>query len=170
MMLRVATVDDLDLVLEVLDDAAAWLWRRGVRQWPERFRRQWVLPALRRGETWLVGPVTRPDATFTLSWEDAAWPDARDGDAGYVHRFAVRRSAAGIGADVLGRIRALVLEAGCEFVRLDCVAANADLRAYYQHAGFRHRGDVDVRGAPGQRLVGGDSSVTVSRYELTLGG
>jgi hypothetical protein len=41
------------------------------------------------------------------------------------------------------------------------------LRAYYEAAGFHHRGDVEVRGAPGQRSTG-DIRTLVSRYELPL--
>jgi hypothetical protein len=53
------------------------------------------------------------------------------------------------------------------WVRLDCVASNGRLRAYYEAAGFIHRGDVTVAGAPGQRLAEGPVTV-VSRYELRL--
>lgn len=43
-------------------------------------------------------------------------------------------------------------------------AANTRLRAYYERAGFAHRGDFSVAGAPGQRP--GEGPVTViSRYE-----
>jgi hypothetical protein len=41
-------------------------------------------------------------------------------------------------------------------------------RAYYEAAGFVHRGDVTVAGAPGQRLDEGPVTV-VSRYEQRPG-
>ena len=57
--------------------------------------------------------------------------------------------------------------AAVDALRLDCVASNDRLRAYYEAAGFIHRGDVTVAGAPGQRLDQGPVTV-VSRYELRL--
>jgi hypothetical protein len=33
-------------VLDVLDEAAAWLRRRGVTQWPERFESSWIEGAI----------------------------------------------------------------------------------------------------------------------------
>ena len=57
---------------------------------------------------------------------------------------------------------------GGESLRLDCVASNGRLRAYYEAAGFVHRGDATVAGAPGQRLDEGPVTV-VSRYEQRLG-
>jgi len=50
---------------------------------------------------------------------------------------------------------------------VDCVAGNLGLRAYYEKAGFEHRGDVQVGGAPGQRRDDGASTI-VSRYERAL--
>lgn len=47
------------------------------------------------------------------------------------------------------------------------MASNGRLRAYYVAAGFTHRGDATVAGAPGQRLDEGPVTV-VSRYELRL--
>ncbi|GAB3827635.1 hypothetical protein ACFPIJ_07940 [Dactylosporangium cerinum] len=46
------------------------------------------------------------------------------------------------------------------------MAGNPRLRAYYEAAGFHHRGDVEVGGAPGQRT--GDTRTLVSRYELRV--
>jgi len=166
--LRVATADDLAAVLGILDEAAAWLWSEGIRQWPEYFEPQWVLPRLEAGETWLAWSGGETVGTFTLQWDDAAWSDHHDDDAGYVHRLAVRRSAGGLGRVLLDEAAAMVRDAGRHCVRLDCVTANATLRAYYTGLGFEPRGEVVVHGAPGQRLVGGGAEVTISRFELRV--
>jgi hypothetical protein len=79
----------------------------------------------------------------------------------------VRRHAAGLGAAVLGFAADIARGHGREALRLDCVAANTGLRAYYERAGFAYRGDAAVGGAPGQRLDEGPVTV-VSRYELGL--
>lgn len=162
-----ATMAQLDIVLGVLDEAAAWLQARGVRQWPDRFEPQWVREGLQRGWTWLVSRGDEIAATVTLDWSDALWDDV-GGTAGYVHRFAVRRSAAGLGPVILDWAGASTRRQGGTALRLDCVAANGRLRAYYEAAGFVHRGDVAVGGAPGQRADEGPVTV-VSRYELPLG-
>ena len=80
----------------------------------------------------------------------------------------MRRQAAGLGAVILAWAADAARQRGCEALRLDCVAFNPRLRAYYEAAGFVHRGDVTVAGAPGQRLDTGPT-VLVSRYELPLG-
>jgi len=162
----VAVPDQVDDVLRVLDEAAGWLQARGIEQWPTRFESSWVLGSIDRGETWLVEVDELVSATVTLDWSDAVWAGV-PGHAAYLHRMAVRRRAAGLGAVILAWAAGVAREHGRVALRLDCVASNERLRAYYEAAGFVFCGDATVAGAPGQRL--GEGPVTaVSRYELPL--
>jgi hypothetical protein len=104
--------------------------------------------------------------TVTLDWSDSLWADV-GGTAGYIHRMAVRRWAAGRGDVILRWAADTARQRGVDALRLDCVKSNDPLRSYYAARGFVHRGDVPVGGAPGQRQD--DGPVTwVSRYELSL--
>jgi len=161
-----ASPGQLDDVLAVLDEAAAWLQGRQVAQWPPRFEPSWVEGAIGRGETWLVRVGETISGTVTLDQADPVW-DGLPGRALYVHRMAVRRPAAGLGSAILGWAADVARERGRAALRLDCVASNGRLRAYYEAAGFVPCGDVTVAGAPGQRLDEGPVTA-VSRYELRL--
>ncbi|RFC78300.1 GNAT family N-acetyltransferase [Streptomyces sp. AcE210] len=165
---RRAVSERTDDVLSVLDEAARWLAARGVAQWPSRFEAAWVEEAIGRGETWLVEVGDKVAGTVTLDWADSLWTDAA-GTAGYVHRMAVRRWAAGLGTVILGWAVETAGQQGVDALRLDCVQSNGRLRSYYEARNFVHRGDVPVGGAPGQRQD--DGPITwVSRYELALAG
>jgi GNAT superfamily N-acetyltransferase len=162
----VAAPDQLDDVLRVLDEAAAWLRSRGIAQWPARFEPSRARASIERGETWLVEVNGLVSATVTLDWSDPLW-DEVPGNAAYLHRMAVRRRSAGLGRDILAWAAGVAREHGRDALRLDCVASNERLRAYYEAAGFAFHSDVTVAGAPGQRL--GDGPLTVvSRYERPL--
>lgn len=163
---RRAGFDELVDVLSVLDEAAAWLRERGITQWPARFEACWVEDAIRRGETWLIEIDQETAGTVTLDWADPIWADL-GGQAAYLHRMAVRRWAGGLGAVILAWAADTARRYGRHALRLDCVASNRRLRAYYEGSGFVHRGDVAVGGAPGQREQQGPVT-TVSRYELPL--
>ncbi|MEQ4718866.1 GNAT family N-acetyltransferase [Nonomuraea sp. B19D2] len=159
-------VDRMNEVLSVLDEAAGWLNARGISQWPARFEAAWVEEAICRGETWLVAAGGKVAGTVTMDWSDPLWADL-DGSAGYVHRMAVRRWAAGLGGCILDWAADAARQRGANALRLDCVKSNDRLRAYYEAHGFAHRGDVPVGGAPGQRLQEGPV-IWVGRYELAL--
>jgi len=153
--MRPARLDQLSDVRDVLEEASAWLRGRGITQWPARFDELWLEPAIARTETWLVLRDGAIAGTATLTWSDPAWAGV-GGNAGYLHRLAIRRDAAGLGAFVLTWAADVTRRFGRRSLRLDCDAANTGLRGYYEKAGFVHRGDSSVHG------------IEVSRYELDV--
>ena len=126
-LLRRAKLNDIEVVVMVLDEAATWLADRGIIQWPSHFDADWLRPAVRAGETWPVDVDSRPAATITLSWTDPIWPDVRC--AGHVHRLAVRRSASGLGARLLDWAQAEAQRRGRPLLRLDCVGTARPARS-----------------------------------------
>jgi GNAT superfamily N-acetyltransferase len=65
-----------------------------------------------------------------------------------VHCLAIRRAFAGIG---LGRYllqwaEQRIAAVGKKFIRLDCMAENPALCAYYEQVGFTHRGETQGKG------------------------
>jgi GNAT superfamily N-acetyltransferase len=139
--LEAASAADVDDVLAVLNDAAAWLRASGLEQWPERFEPEWIEPAIENGETWLARVDGEVAGTITLEWDDPLWADV-EGTAGYVHRIAVRRTARGLGVALLDWAAATAGALGCAYLRLDCLSSNSRLRAYYESRGFLHHSDV----------------------------
>ena len=163
-LIRPARPDEPDVVLALLNSAAAWLVERGIDGWrPGQFRVERIAVSIARRETHLMLMGEHAVATVTLEWSDArVWPGAPD-DAGYVHRLAVAPAEHGKG---LGRM--LLTWAECQvamkprpYVRLDCGCANAALRNYYERAGYQHRGDRTVQGRAGEAFC-------ASLYEKVL--
>jgi ribosomal protein S18 acetylase RimI-like enzyme len=158
MKIRAARPHEIDVVLDVLADAASWLRKRGVEQWPGRFERDWVLPAIERGETWLAERCGEVVGSLVVQWQDplfwAGYPD----DAGYLHRLAVRLHGEAMGAHLLRWAEHHAADAGKMYLRLDCVASNESLRSYYERAGYERIADVTV------------GTYTQARYEKRLPG
>jgi GNAT superfamily N-acetyltransferase len=144
MEIRPARPDEIDVVLDVLVDAATWLRARGIEQWPERFDDDWVMPAIERGETWLAEIDDAVVGTLVVQWDDPVFWAGFPPDAGYLHRIAVRHHGDGMGARLLEWAEQHTTDNGKEFLRLDCIAENDALRAYYERAGYEHVGNVTV--------------------------
>ena len=157
MKLRPARPDEIDVVLDVLAEAAAWLQTRGIEQWPDRFERDWVMPAIEAGETWLAEIDGHIVAGLVVQWDDPLCWAGYPSDAGYLHRLAVRRHGDGLGGRLLRWAERRAAAAGKTCLRLDCVASNESLRAYYERAGYQHVGDVSV------------GPYTQARYEKRVG-
>jgi ribosomal protein S18 acetylase RimI-like enzyme len=146
-IIRRASATDAPLVIDIVEDAARWLQSRGIAQW------QWFLTSggrdllrqrLSAHEVYLlIADAVHPDdaiATMTLQWTDSQfWGErGRDNTAGYIHGLAVRRSHAkqSLGAKLIQYAAERCRERGRPILRLDCMADNVPLRAYYERHGF----------------------------------
>ncbi|MFI5529997.1 GNAT family N-acetyltransferase [Kitasatospora sp. NPDC051853] len=151
--LRLADDTDLPAVVRLRDDAARWMLARGVTgQWQpgeldeDHFRR-----VAERGEVWLAEAADRVVGAWELWWEDEdAW-GPQPPTAGYVHRLMVdrRRVPPGTGRELLRAAERRVAEAGRPLVRLDHLATNTHLSAYYLGAGYRVVGHKEGKPQPG---------------------
>jgi GNAT superfamily N-acetyltransferase len=137
---------DVEVVLDLLAEAAVWTAARGYPNWPARFSRRLVQANARAGELFVAERVGEQVAAVTLQWYDPYfWGDEGDDErAGYLHRLVVRRDHAGggLGAQLLGWAEEQVQARGRSQLRLDVVTDNAPLRGYYEAVGFAHVRDV----------------------------
>ena len=141
-----ARPEDTDTVLEILDEAAAWVieWKLPSVWKPGGFSRQSFLEHISRGEVHIGLVQEKPAGTVTLQWSDPAFWGERHPDSGYVHKLAVRPACAGqkIGLEMLKWAEAEARKAGKRFLRLNCLAADRKIRDYYERAGFLYKGDI----------------------------
>lgn len=141
--LRIAVEDTAQLAafLDIVEEAAAWLWQRGIRQWgpgTNRAQRAHLAKLIERGA--LV--IARSDAAMiggcTLSERaPPAW-EKNAANALYLSKLVVTRAHAGgrVAPRILRFCEAHTRDAGKPQLRLDCWDGNARLRAYYREAGF----------------------------------
>lgn len=152
---RLADDPDLAAVVRLRDEAAHWMLAQGVTgQWRpgeldvHHFRR-----IMGNGEVWLAEAADRLVGAWELWWEDEEAWGPQPPTAGYVHRLMVDHSSVlrGTGRQLLRVAERRVAEAGRPLVRLDCLADNASLNAYYLDAGYRVVGRKEGKPQPGGR-------------------
>ncbi len=145
-----AREEDLDLVIGILDEAAEWLESKGfpTRWHTAQLAGEKFLSQIRQNEVFLARIGEETVGTLTLQWSDPVFWQGDSADAGYVHKFAVRRAYAGrrIGEAMLQWAEGQASRAGKNYLRLDCLANNKKIREYYERAGFIHRGDTQPLG------------------------
>jgi GNAT superfamily N-acetyltransferase len=146
--IRQAIPQDVEVVSEILKEAARWPEQAGMPLWQENdVDIERIVPDVREGLFYLVECSGDPAGTMKFQLDDpVVWPDARPEVAAYVHRLAVRRRYAGIGLSAtllrwaVERTQAL----GRTYLRLDCHALRPRLRAIYEEFGFRYHSDMQV--------------------------
>ncbi len=143
--LRPAEPADAPALVALRDACARWQRARGVVQWtPGEVTTEHVAAQVESGEWFVEARAGRLVAAIRVLEEDLlVWPDALP--AGYLHGFMVDRALAGggLGAAVLGWAEREVRRRGHDVARLDRVATNDVLRAYYRARGYAERGVAD---------------------------
>jgi len=136
-----ADADDVLTVVAILGEASAWLRRRGILQWPERFPDDLLQRSVASRELYLVLEDGEVAGTVTLQWSDPMfWGDRAN--AGFIHRLAISRSHAGIGRQVIAWAEREARANGREYLCLDTLSSNTGLRGYYEELGFAPVGVV----------------------------
>ena len=127
----------------IIEEVAAWGASEGFPSWtagsftgPDSIGVSRLLGDIATGSLYLLWRGADAVATFSLLERDSLfWPDAGD-EALYLHRFAVRRTAAGAGRHAVEWCLHEARRRGRLFVRLDCLAENPGIRRYYERFGF----------------------------------
>jgi len=145
---------------DIATEAAEWLIGKGEPLWdaddvgPEAFR-----PRIETGELHLARVDGAAVGTMMLQFEDeVCWPDKPKGEALYVHRLAVRRSAAGRGVAqaMMTFAKRRTIEEGRRYLRLDAATERPKLRAVYESFGFIFHSDFQV------------GRFTIARYQIEV--
>ena len=149
--IRRATPDDLEVILNLVNEASDWLRTKDTDQWSkpwpsEAGRDARIIRGLADGKTWLVGDHTAADvmpvATITCRAEgnDDLWQEEElSVPACYVSRLVVSRKYAGqqLGTALVDWAAAQANnEYQAEFVRIDVWTSNNSLHNYYEKRGF----------------------------------
>jgi GNAT superfamily N-acetyltransferase len=162
LVVRQASVDDSIIVSDTLAEVSRWLAERDTPMWKaDELSANQVSADVGAGLFFIGEFQGRPACVVKFQLEDRLfWPDIPQESSAFIHRLAVRREFAGGGISTAllrwAAQRAHLL--GRSYLRLDCEASRAKLRAIYEHFGFVHHSD---------RHVG---PYFVSRYELDVTG
>ncbi|MCI3278916.1 GNAT family N-acetyltransferase [Streptomyces cylindrosporus] len=150
---RRAIPADAPSLVRLRDTAALWQLARGIDQWkPGEKDETHFRTRMERGEVWLTHAGPHLTGAWEIWWEDPAAWGPRPADAGYIHRLMTtpHTSPPGTGREMLAKAESRISATGRPYARLDCLASNPRLRAYYESAGYKVVGEQRAKnGGPG---------------------
>ncbi len=144
--------NQLNLVLQLLAEAAQFLKNKHINQWahwlhPPQDKVQWVEEGIENGEFYFVyDEANNLIAMYRLMYEDELYWGKQNQKAVYVHSLVVRRnfSGKGVGSNILNAVAQKAKNENINLFRLDCNAANKDLCNYYEKLGFVKVGEKQM--------------------------
>jgi putative intracellular protease/amidase/N-acetylglutamate synthase-like GNAT family acetyltransferase len=149
LVIRRGTDEDVDGIRSLLIDAAQWIHSAyGFWQWRvESFEREIVEGFVRDNEVFVAALRNKLVGCFSVHWGyEEIWGEQFHEDAGYVHRLCVsrERKGEGIGRELIRYAESYLRAKGKSWLRLDCMADNPSLNAYYVSLGFVLQGRFDA--------------------------
>jgi GNAT superfamily N-acetyltransferase len=162
MQIRKTTVNQIDAVMAIIEEARRTIADLGIDQWQNGTpNRAMILEDVSLGQGWCIEQADRPVATFALLEngeptydviEDGAWltPD-RDGD-GHVTYLAIHRVAisvacrgSGISTAVVNHASETARSLGKTSLRIDTHRGNVVMRRMLEKHGFVHCGTIHLQ-------------------------
>ena len=133
---------------EILGESARWLEEQGMPMWrQDELQPNRIVADVDSGQFFLAECDGVPAGAIRFQLEDRLfWPDVPQDDSEYLHRLAVKRRFAGgeVSSALLLWAIARTHTLGRRYLRLDCEASRARLRAVYERVGFRFHSNKQV--------------------------
>jgi Acetyltransferase (GNAT) family len=149
-VMRLASLTDLDTVMELLGNRIQWLRQRGSDQWStgSTFRTR-LTNNIACHETWLLWDMPVAVATITVSTvgDPDFWsPEELAEPAAYIGKMAtsIDRAGEGIGQLMVHWVQDWAATKGLSTVRWDAWRTNSQLQDYYRSIGACYVRTVDV--------------------------
>ncbi|EPC8417975.1 GNAT family N-acetyltransferase [Bacillus wiedmannii] len=150
--IRIATEEESDSIINLLQEVAQWLQYKEVDQWQYLLGREAtdeILEGIREKYTYVITTEDEIIGTVTVSpkqneWDERIFGKEEVSDSLYIHRFAVKRKykGHGIGKGILQWVYENV-QHDKEYLKLDCVGHNRTLNDFYKKNGFEYVGSTD---------------------------
>lgn len=148
MNLTKLSIEEADVIFDILIENALWLASKNIFQWPIDWLytiKSEIHNSISLGNfystnndkiTAVVEIKTEPEEIWSYDKEPSI----------YIHKLAICRKFKnqGLGTDIINKIKEKAVTQAKAFIRLDCVASNEKLRSYYQSCGFKFKREVEM--------------------------
>ena len=160
---RPGTIDDLDTVMSLMDEAIAWLVSQGrTGQWgSEAFsaspaHRDYMRREVEDNDLWIAEADGHPVGAMLLGEQPMPYVAAVDERELYLHLLVTSRSHSGrgVGRGLVEKAKAVAIERGIDLIRVDCYAGDdRKLVRAYERLGFAPTEPFTVKEWLGQVLA-----------------
>src|SRR5487761_1664529 len=157
-----AEAHDLEVILELRDEASAWLADIGSEQWQHAWpdddtQANRIAKSIAAGETWMVRDHLKAAGTVAVDRyaDPQLWNEhERTEPALYFHRLIVARAYAGVGlgAQIVNWVATSAAAEGIRWLRADVWTTNERLQGYYRRHHFTHVRTLNLKSYPSGAL------------------
>ncbi len=160
MLIRLATPEDVPVLMEMMRRVVPLMRSTGNLQWNDDYPNEGVfLRDIERGQLWVaeiegaVAGVTAMTTAEEPDYAQADWDSTQP--ALVIHRLAVDPDfrGAGIARALLVKAEEIALAQSLFIVRADTNTENQATQRLFPSLGYRFAGEISLRARPGQRFL-----------------
>lgn len=147
-----AKIGDIKSYHDIIVSRCKWLEDNGVNQWkpwsyPIRYSIQYFEEQININRLFVIkDDDNKIYGGFLLKERDENyWDDSNNVSAFYIHHLATKIGGAKFGEMIFDFCIDYSKKNNKEYLRLDCVAHNDKLNAYYKKIGFKHCGTIQIK-------------------------
>ena len=134
--------NEVDEAINIMREVAAWGRQKGLRVWlDEWLTKEELMTKEAREENFYVAYLDNDCVcAFILQWSDSQyWPEAKEYEAAYIHKFCVRRKYAHMNMTekLVECVKKECIKRGVKYIRLDTNLDEKVVRQIYLNSGFK---------------------------------
>lgn len=138
MSIELATINNLESVLEIFKERVDWFWKNKIIQWDKNYCKiydyNYLLNMMKEEKLFVVKENDMVIGTFLLKKKDKKyWNDEKN--AYYIHHFCTKLGYPGLGEKMLDYIENMAKKESINYLRLDCVS-DSFISKYWSNHGF----------------------------------
>jgi len=143
MEIRLADLEDVDGILDLIRQRIGWMDEKGLEQWNKTeylsvYPRSYFEEIIRRGDVFVASENGTVVGAAALFPQDPRWSaeENRDTSALYVHHLVSDLRTPGVGRRLLAFAEGYARARSIQALRLDSAEGNAALESYYAALGY----------------------------------
>ena len=139
--IELATINDIDSIVDIIYKRCLWLASKNIHQWPldyypDRYNKEYFIEELEKDYLFVAKDNDSVVGVILLKKEDPRYWE-NDVKALYIHHFSTKEGYNGTGKLLLEHAINFTLGKNIPYLRLDCVKHNDKLNKYYINFDFK---------------------------------
>ena len=150
MIIRNSTLQDIDEIFKIYDEASAYKLKVGNKGW-KGFEVEQVQKEIDEKRHFVIVEEDKIACTFLITFhDDLIWKNSENDSAIYIHRIATNPLFRGKSyvTKIIDWVKNYGKQHNVEFIRLDTHCGNDRLNNYYVKCGFTYKGDTEIDWTP----------------------
>ncbi len=139
-ILKKATIDDIDEIINLYAERMNWFKENGIKQWSKYLTnhpKEQFIQVIVNGDFYILKKGNEIIAGFEVSTDSHFWNDNKT-DAYYLYKVVSKVGYKNIGSEIFKNAKNITKLNGKKYLRTECLTSNKKLNEIYERNDFKY--------------------------------